>query len=436
MTLRGVLLARLTVHIHHVDAAFLAGCLGLILFIGSFLTGSVTASAAFAYSTTSATNASTTNTVGKEEIPSQVKNFILDQIVNKSKAAIVIGFVDPNGTRIFSFGNMSTAHNVPVNQSTLFNIGSITKTFTTLLLADMVKQGLVNLTDPIEKYLPTSVKVPQFHGQKITLEELATHTSGLPNFPSDSLDNNGELKSNYSAAQLYQALSNTILGRAPGSQYEYSTFGSGLLGHILSKVAGISYEQLVKDRILDVLGMYDTKIALSQNEINDRFPVGHKGGKEIVIPPIPTVLAGAGAFRSTAADLLKYVSANLGLIHTQLDDAMQLQHLIRHPAMDTPFSYSKYVGLGWMILTDFGSETIFHHGQVTGWHAFAGFIPTKQIGIVAMCSCDITDAGMLKLGLVLLHLEGTDKLSSQTNTTSTAATTTTTASQNSTSGTG
>jgi len=425
MTLKGVLLARLTVHMHHVDAAFLAVCLVLILFIGSFLTGPVTAFAAFAYSTTSATNASTTNTVGKEEIPSQVKNFILVQIVNKSKAAIVIGFVDPNGTRIFSFGNMSTAHNVPVNQSTLFNIGSITKTFTTLLLADMVKQGLVNLTDPIEKYLPTSVKVPQFNGQKITLEDLATHTSGLPEFPSDSLDNNDELKSNYSAAQLYQALSNTTLSRAPGSQFEYSNFGSGLLGHILSVKAGVPYEQLVKDRILDVLGMNDTKIALSQNEINDSFPVGHKGGKEIVLPPIPTVLAGAGAFRSTVPDLLKYISANLGLIHTQLDDAMQIQHLIRHPVgINYSVNYSNYVGLGWFIITDFGSETIFHQGQRPGWDAFAGFNPTKQIGIVAMCSCDRTDAGIIRLGLVLLHLEGTDIL---TNTTSTAA------SQNSTS---
>ncbi len=242
------------------------------------------------------------------------------------------------------------------------------------------------------------------------------------------------LSQNYSATQLYQALSNTTLSRAPGSQFEYSNFGSGLLGHILSVKAGVPYEQLVKDRILDVLGMNDTKIDLSQNEINDRFPVGHKGGKEIVLPPMPTVLEDAGAFRSTVPDLLKYVSANLGLIHTQLDDAMQLQHLIRHPVwIDYPVNYSKYVGLGWLIVTDFGSETIFHQGQRTGWDAFAGFNPTKQIGIVAMCSCDRTDADIIRLGLVLLHLEGTDIL---TNTTSTAATTTTTASQNSTSGTG
>jgi CubicO group peptidase (beta-lactamase class C family) len=120
-----------------------------------------------------------------KEMPSPVKSFILNQIVNKSKAAIIVGFVDPNGTRIFSFGNMSSAHNMPVNQNTLFNIGSITKTFTTLLLADMATQGVVNLNDPIDKYLPASVKVPEFNGTKITLEDLGTHTSGLPEWPSN-----------------------------------------------------------------------------------------------------------------------------------------------------------------------------------------------------------------------------------------------------------
>ena len=138
---------------------------------------------AFAYSTISSSDTANTNSITNNEIPIQVKNFILDQIVHKSNAAIVVGFVDSNGTRIFSFGNMSTAHNIPVSENTLFNIGSITKTFTTLLLADMVKQGIVNLSDPIEKYLPASVKVPQFNGQKITIEDLATHASGLPEWP-------------------------------------------------------------------------------------------------------------------------------------------------------------------------------------------------------------------------------------------------------------
>ncbi len=104
--------------------------------------------AAFLISSSSTNASTTTNPISKNEtlLPTQVRNFILSQIVHKSKAAIVVGFVDPNGTRIFSFGNMSSAHgNISVNQNTLFNIGSITKTFTTLLLADMVKQGIVNL---------------------------------------------------------------------------------------------------------------------------------------------------------------------------------------------------------------------------------------------------------------------------------------------------
>ena len=179
---------------------------------------------------------------------------------------------------------MSAAHNIPVNQNTLFDIGSITKTLTTLLLADMATKGLVNLNDPIDKYLPPSVKVPEFNGTKITLEDLATHTSGLPELPSNIWLNNkvGTLNPHYNATLLYQALSNTKLTREPGSKFQYSSFGIGLLGHILSLKAGIPYNQLVKDRILSVLGMNDTKITLSQSDIMNRFPVGHMGGKEII----------------------------------------------------------------------------------------------------------------------------------------------------------
>ena len=127
-------------------------------------------------------------------------------------------------------------------------------------------------------------------------------------------------------------MSNVTLTREPGSQFQYSSFGSSLLAHILSKKAGgndTSYEHLVKDKILNVLGMNDTKITLSQNEIKNRFPIGHANGSEINTPQIPEIIAGSGSLRSTANDMLKYVSAKLGLIHTTLDDPMQLQHLIR-----------------------------------------------------------------------------------------------------------
>jgi serine-type D-Ala-D-Ala carboxypeptidase/endopeptidase len=89
-------------------------------------------------------------------------------------------------------------------------------------------------------------------------------------------------------------------------------------------------------------------------------------------------MAGAEAFRSTADDMLKYVSANLGLIHTKLDGAIQLQHLIRHPAiLANPMNYTAYVALGWATLANFGTETITHIGAINCWNANVAFIPAK-----------------------------------------------------------
>ena len=104
----------------------------------------------------------------------------------------------------------------------------------------------------------------------------------------------------------------------------------GLLGHILSLKAGVPYEQLVKDRILNVLGMNDTRITLP-DALKARLAVGHnKSGHKINAPELSEVIAGAGAFHSSATGLLKYLSSNIGLIHTKLDSDMQESHLIRH----------------------------------------------------------------------------------------------------------
>ncbi len=408
----------------HNNLKFLSINLIAILFVGLFTTISISSPSflSFVYSlSNSSNNIFKDNRINqssyiqpfKEQLPNKVKEFILNDIVNKSKAALVVGFLDPNGTKIYSFGNISKENNIPVNESTIFDIGSITKTFTTLVLADMATQGIVNLNDPIEKYLPANVKVPQFKGQKITLEDLATHTSGLPEWPSNIWLNHkfGVINPNYNESMFYQDLSNTTLNRAPGSQWQYSSFGMGLLGHILAVKEGVSYEQLVKDRILNVLGMNDTKITLSPYEIKYRYATGHQGGKEVATPTVPDVIAGAGKLRSTAADLLKYASANLGFLHTKLDDAIQLQHLIIHSAKPAnPMNYIEYASLGWRVLTNLGTESLTHTGAINGWNAFVGFTPSKQIGVILVCSCDSKDADMGNLGFVLLHLTGVNNL--------------------------
>ena len=146
---------------------------------------------------------------------------------------------------------------------TVFEIGSGTKVFTSLLLADMAHRGEVALDDTIGKYLPPDVKMPERNGRSITLVDLATHTSGLPRLPTNlSPKDPNNPYADYSVEQFYQFLSTYQLTRDIGSQYEYSNLGGGLLGHILALRAGMSYEALVESRICDPLGMNSTRITL------------------------------------------------------------------------------------------------------------------------------------------------------------------------------
>src|SRR5205823_14852796 len=143
-------------------------------------------------------------------------------------------------------------------------IGSISKVFTSLLLSDMVQRGEVALTDPIAKYLPAGVKVPERGGRSITLVDLSTHTSGLPRLPSNlNPKDQSNPYADYSVEQLYQFLSSYTLPRDIGAMYEYSNLGGGLLGHVLARRAGTDYETLMVSRIAGPLNMSSTRIVLS-----------------------------------------------------------------------------------------------------------------------------------------------------------------------------
>jgi len=158
----------------------------------SILNASSSSSSVYSMSTTTAatplkplTHTGVKNAKGNSTftISYKLKKEINSHIDNGSNAAIVIGLVDPNGTQFYGYGKMSNANQTTVDKNTVFGIGSITKSFTTLLLTDIANRGIVNLNDPIKKYLPSTVKVPTYNGVEITLEDLATHTSGLPHDP-------------------------------------------------------------------------------------------------------------------------------------------------------------------------------------------------------------------------------------------------------------
>ena len=293
--------------------------------------------------------------------------------MEKRNVGIVVGIVDEHGSRVVSCGKMGDATKGDVDGDTLFEIGSTTKTFTVLLLQDMIERGEMKLDDPVANYVPRSVRMPTYRGKEITLRHLATHTSGLPAIPDNLEPKRAEnVYADYTVERLYAFLSNYKLTRAPGAMNVYSNLGMGLLGHVIALKAGASYESLVVERICRPLKMDSTRIVLTP-QLRARFATGHnKFGEAVPSWDLPT-LAGAGALRSTANDLLKYVSANLGLTSSRLTSLMERTH---------------EGGLGWQVTPDLqGREIISHDGGTAGQTAFLSFDKTRHRGVVVLTNC-------------------------------------------------
>ncbi len=168
---------------------------------------------------------------------SEIHKILVDRIdIEKQAVGIVVGIVSPQGRRIVAYGSLDQGDPRPLNGDTVFEIGSTTKVFTSLVLMDMVQRGEVSLDDPASKYLPPTVHVPERGGRKITLRDLSTQTSGLPRMPGNFHPKDpGNPYADYTAVQLYEFLSGYTLTRDIGATYEYSNVGVGLLGHVLAR---------------------------------------------------------------------------------------------------------------------------------------------------------------------------------------------------------
>jgi CubicO group peptidase (beta-lactamase class C family) len=320
----------------------------------------------------------------------EIRKILVDRIdVQHQSVGIVIGVIGPGGRRVISYGSLEKGDPRALNGDTVFEIGSATKVFTSLLLADMVQHSQVALDDPVAKYLPATVKMPERNGKSITLVDLSMHTSGLPRLPGNmSPKDPANPYADYSVEQLYQFLSGYQLTRDIGSTYEYSNLGGGLLGHVLARRAGMDYEVLVESRICAPLGMKSTAITLAP-QMKARLAVGHNAALEPVKNwDLPT-LAGAGALRSTANDLLIFLAANLGYSKSPLAPAMVAMLKTRRPTGQSGLE----IALGWHIFTSNGKEIIWHNGGTGGYRSFIGFDPKTRVGVVALSNTS-TDVGV------------------------------------------
>jgi serine-type D-Ala-D-Ala carboxypeptidase/endopeptidase len=270
------------------------------------------------------------------------------------------------------------------DERTIFEIGSITKVFTATLLADMAREGLVALDDPVQRHLPDGVVMP-VRGRPITLADLATHTSGLPRLPKGillrALRDGANPYASFTVDDLQAAIPVTKQRREPGRRIRYSNYGAGLLGHVLSLRAGKPYEQLVAERITTPLGMTDTSVAVPDDKL-DRFAEGHsRRGKPVSNWDLPA-LPGAGALRSTVSDLLTFLDAQHGNAPPGLAETMRLTH---EPRVSRR---ALSVGLGWMILPVEGQPgpVLWHDGGTGGFRSVAGFVAESETSVVVLSS--------------------------------------------------
>jgi len=296
----------------------------------------------------------------------------------RNQTSIVVAVVDEQGTKFFSYGKTAKQATAALsNENTVFEIGSITKVFTGILLAEAVKRGEVKLEDPISKCLPENVTTPKFNGKEITLLHLISHTSGLPFKPDNLNPSNFENPyADYTVKQMYEFLGKYQLTHNPGSNFEYSNLGVGLLGHILSLRTKTTYENLVKTRILRPLGMNHTAITLTP-KMKANLAVGYnEDGDQTSNWDLPT-LAGAGALHSTASDMAKFISANLGFITTSISPSLVEAHK-----------------LTWVRKKP--SKTVLWHGGSTGGYLSFVVIDTAQkrgVFVVTNSQDSIDDIG-------------------------------------------
>jgi CubicO group peptidase (beta-lactamase class C family) len=330
---------------------------------------------------------------------SEIRKILVERIdKDRQSVGIVVGVIEPTGRRIVGYGSLAKGDKRPLDGDTIFEIGSVTKVFTSLLLADMVERGEVALTDPVTKYLPAGVKMPERGGRQITLQDLATHTSGLPRLPLNLTPKDpANPYADYSVEQLYQFLSTYQLTRDIGAKYEYSNVGGGLLGHVLARRAGMDYGTLVRSRICEPLGMNSTGITLSA-EMKLRLATGHNAALE----PVPNwdlpTLAGAGALRSTTNDMLIFLAANLGYMKSPLGPAMAAIRSVRRPTGMPGLE----IALGWHVLTRDGREILWHNGGTGGYRSFIGYEQKSGVGVVVLSNAE-TSAGIDDIGQHLLN---------------------------------
>ncbi len=326
------------------------------------------------------------DSIAPSSLKDQIEEIVQPSLFYGTHTGVAVGVYNSGekSTFLYGFSNNETASKT--TEKTLFEIGSITKTFTATLIKQLENEGFLNIDDPIENYLPKDVSVPEYQAQKITFRHILSHTASLPrearneetsNHPFDYHDFKNEEFNHF--LNYYHSLS-----YPPATYFSYSNAGFGLLGYIMERVAGKSYGELLEEKITNPLQMPDTRVP-------SRFTTEQRGRRAISYDTNQEVLPfsafgehqGSGAIFSTLDDMMKYLEANL----EPLSDLRQVFDVC-HTLVFTNDRYNfsaemPHMGLGWRIFIEDG-DTITGHTGITNQTSYMRFIKEKQVGVVVL----------------------------------------------------
>ena len=322
-----------------------------------------------------------TNNPLSTPLDKEVDSAVQSYISLRATVGLSIGVLKDGKQFFYGYGETVKGNKQIPDQRTIFEIGSLSKTFTSILLADAVNRGKIKLDDPVNLYLPDSIPGLQYEGTPITIKTLANHSSGIPYMPSNFHSaRNSDPYIDYDDRDLFAFYRDFKPVRKPGEKYEYSNLAVGTLGVILERINKETYEELFTRIICKPLGMHDTKQYLSPVD-SLRFARGYNDEGNYAAPWNFKALGAAGCIRSTSADLLKYAEANLGNAKGALLKDIGLTH-------DLTFSDGNTrVGLGWHLIRPGKDDLLFHNGQTGGYHTYLAINTDKKFALVILSNC-------------------------------------------------
>jgi CubicO group peptidase (beta-lactamase class C family) len=338
------------------------------------------------------------STPEKSSLAAIVTQLVDEDFQQRAHVGVVVGAVAMDQEFLRGFGTRAFGSPEPPDADTVFEIGSITKTFTGLLLAKRINEGKLKLDNRVADLLPEGWKLSE-PAANITLGQLTTHTSGFPRLPSNLLGTarlgrslfGGDPYRNYSEDQFREALEQVELEFEPGEKHLYSNFAVGLLGFVLATHNGSDYETLLKSDLCKPLGMNRTTIT-NEPWHDEHLAPGYRSSMKLGTAvtvlgssawELPNHLAGAGAIRSTGSDMMKYLKANMGLIDTPIDDAIRLSHTTLYEERK-----DRAIGMNWIRSLDenIEQEVIWHNGGTGGYRSYLGFTADCRFGVVVLCN--------------------------------------------------